>query len=176
MSTRTPVQAIAHANTITRGYAGLCLVFVRTCFGIGAKYPTAAKSWANAQYKHETNRLAGIPAGVPIHFEVRGEPAGHVALYLGGGKMRTNVTAKGTVETVPVPLPGHKLLGWTEDLNGVRVYTAPKPTPSKVYTVKAGDTLSAIAVRNKTTTAKLMKKNPSIEDADLIRVGQKIKL
>ena len=43
------------------------------------------------------------------------------------------------------------------------------------YTVKRGDTLSAIAKRYKTTVAKLAKDN-GIKNANLIYVGQKIKI
>lgn len=44
---------------------------------------------------------------------------------------------------------------------------------TKTYTVKSGDTLSAIASKYKTTVAKLVKDN-NIENANLIYVGQKI--
>ena len=47
--------------------------------------------------------------------------------------------------------------------------------PAKVYTVKAGDTLSAIALANQTTVDKLVKLN-AIKNANSIKVGQKIKL
>ena len=55
-----------------------------------------------------------------------------------------------------------------------------KPTTSSTkktvtYTVKRGDTLSAIAKRYKTTVAKLVKNN-GIKNANLIYVGQKIKI
>ena len=49
-----------------------------------------------------------------------------------------------------------------------------KPAP-KVYTVKSGDTLGKIARANKTTVAALQKLN-GIKNANLIKVGQKIKL
>lgn len=53
--------------------------------------------------------------------------------------------------------------------------TAPvKPTAS-TYTVKAGDTLSGIAVKHGTTSAKLAKAN-QISNPNLISIGQKIKL
>lgn len=46
---------------------------------------------------------------------------------------------------------------------------------SKVYTVKSGDTLTKIAKQHKTTVATLKKLN-GISNANLIKVGQKIKL
>lgn len=52
---------------------------------------------------------------------------------------------------------------------------APKPTPTSTYTVKAGDTLSAIAARYKTTVAKLASLN-GIKNPNVISVGQKLKI
>lgn len=178
MSIRTPAEAIAYSKKITKGYAGLCLVFVRTCYGIAAKYPSAATAWEAAEHKHRQSTAAGIPEGVPVFFSTPATKYGHVALHLGGGQFRTNYSAKGTVVTSKLgagALAGMTMLGWTEDVNGVRVYKAGTPAPAKTHTVKAGDTLSAIAVRNKTTVAKLAAKN-GIKNPNLIRVGQKIKL
>lgn len=53
--------------------------------------------------------------------------------------------------------------------------TAPVKPQATVYTVKAGDTLSGIAVRYGTTDDKLAAKN-GIKNKHLISIGQKIKL
>lgn len=56
--------------------------------------------------------------------------------------------------------------------------TKPTKTPTKkviTYTVKRGDTLSAIAQRYKTTVSKLVKDN-GIKNANVIYIGQKIKI
>jgi LysM repeat protein len=52
---------------------------------------------------------------------------------------------------------------------------APAPAPAKTYTIKSGDTLTGIAARFGTTSKKIMKLN-GITDANLIRIGQVIKL
>ena len=52
---------------------------------------------------------------------------------------------------------------------------APAKRPATRYTVKAGDTLSEIAKKNKTTIAAIMRAS-GIENANKIRVGQKIKI
>ena len=44
------------------------------------------------------------------------------------------------------------------------------------YTVKKGDTLGAIALKYNTTVAKLMALNPQIKNANLIYVGDVIRL
>lgn len=51
----------------------------------------------------------------------------------------------------------------------------PNNPKSETYTVKKGDTLGAIAVKYKTTVAKLAKDN-NIKNPNLIQVGQKIKI
>ncbi|MBA2872426.1 LysM repeat protein [Anoxybacillus calidus] len=63
-----------------------------------------------------------------------------------------------------------------------QVATQPKPQmnvasvqASQVYTVKSGETLSEIAVKNKTTVAALQKLN-NIKNVNMIRAGQKIRL
>lgn len=117
-------KAVEKSKTITKGYVGLCLQFVRTCFGIAAKYPSAASAWDNAKHKHVTSSLTDVPAGAPVFFSIPGNKYGHVALYLGSGKLRTNYSAKGTVVTADLGDPvfkGMKMLGWSEDLNGVSI-------------------------------------------------------
>lgn len=55
--------------------------------------------------------------------------------------------------------------------------TAPVATSqAEYYTVKAGDTLSKIAVKYCTTLAILQRLNPEIKNLDLINIGQKIKV
>lgn len=120
----SPAQAVKKANSISRGYKGLCLVFVRTCYGINAKYPSAASAWANAKIKHHTSSLSDVPIGAPVYFSSSYTVYGHVAVYLGNGKFRTNYSAKGTVITAKLGDPvfgGMKMLGWTEDINGVTI-------------------------------------------------------
>ena len=50
------------------------------------------------------------------------------------------------------------------------------PLGGSSYEIKKGDTLSAIARRNNTTVAALMRMNPKITDKDKIRAGQFIKV
>ena len=44
------------------------------------------------------------------------------------------------------------------------------------YTIKKGDTLSAIAVKHRTTVEKLMSLNPQIKNANLIYAGDTIRI
>ena len=49
-------------------------------------------------------------------------------------------------------------------------------TATKTYTVKSGDTFSAIAVRNDLSISQLSKLNPQVRDINEINVGQKLTL
>jgi hypothetical protein len=133
---RTVIAALAWAMAQLTGYNGLCLQFVRTAFGIPAKYPSAIAAWNGAAHKHKTTSTSGIPVGVPIFFS--GGKYGHVAIYAGNGLMRTTNSSVGHPVTQSVAqwtrAGYYTLLGWTEDLNGVRVYTPPPPAPSKPST------------------------------------------
>jgi LysM repeat protein len=55
------------------------------------------------------------------------------------------------------------------------VTTSAKPTKPRVYTIKSGDTLGAIAYRFGVTVDDIMALNPGI-DPNSLRVGQKIKV
>jgi len=82
----------------------------------------------------------------------------------------------------------------SNELGAVQTIAAPKPTPAvtvpavpaqpttpapggkaKTYTVKSGDTLTRIAIAFSTSVADLLKINPEIVNANLIRVGQVIR-
>jgi peptidoglycan hydrolase-like protein with peptidoglycan-binding domain len=129
---KTFSQALAKSKNITSGYGGYCLQFVRICFGVGPKYASAISAWNNAKYKHRTSTTRNIPVGAPIFFS--GSRYGHVAIYMGNGYMRTTSASTGRIHTHKVSswvAIGYRLLGWTEDLNGVRVYTPAKKKKKK---------------------------------------------
>lgn len=122
----TPAEALAKSRAITRGYGNMCLQFVRVCYGIGARYPSAISAWNNATTKHTRSGtdLSGMPLGAPIFFAPNGSPYGHVAVYAGNGMMRTTNSATNLIHTAQVSrwvASGYRLLGWTEDLNGVKI-------------------------------------------------------
>lgn len=87
--------------------------------------------------------------------------AATLAEWIKAGKYGNNPVRKTVIEAC-----GGKYAEAQAIVNGV----------GKTYTVKRGDTLSAIASRNGTTVAAIMKKNPSIKNANLIYAGQVIKL
>lgn len=136
----TPQQAVAKANSITRGYGGLCLQFVRTCFAIPAKYGSAREAWNRATTRHAGADLSRCPVGAPLFLDSAKSKYGHVAIYMGNGQMRTTNSATNRVSTVSIASwlkAGYWVLGWTQDLNGhsipgldpLPIPAAPQPRP-----------------------------------------------
>jgi len=126
---RSPAGAIATSKHITVGYGGMCLKFVRTCFGVQSKYVSAIEAWNHAQFKHRTSDPDSMPAGVPGFMTHPHSIYQHVFVTLGDGMMRTTNSDTGRIHTVSIQRwlnNGWTLLGWTEDLNGVRVYAKPR--------------------------------------------------
>lgn len=79
-----------------------------------------------------------------------------------------------TPSNIPTPTPKPTTPNTPNQTPAPNMSVAPK-TPSS-YTVKSGDTLGAIASRNGTTVAELMRLNPSITNPNLIYPGQQFKL
>ena len=139
VSTRTGSAAIAWGRRqITypsKSYYRLCLQFVRLCFNVVARDSSAATSWSKNKYRHFTTNAASIPAGVPVYWNTSGV-YDHVALSTGNGKCLSNdILRSGKIDEVSIDYItrrwGAKLLGWSEDINGVRVYrAAAAPAPS----------------------------------------------
>jgi len=115
---RTPAQAMDYANTITSGYGGKCLQFVRICFDIPAKYGTAREARQNCKSFHPTTDPMSVPAGYPVWMGDN-----HIAISMGNGMMRTTNSATNKVSTVPISSWGksYPLKGWGQDLNGVSI-------------------------------------------------------
>lgn len=116
-----------------------CLAFVRSLYGVAAKYPDAITAWRNATHKHRTT--GDIPLGAPIWWGPTAHTSkyGHVAVYAGNGKCySTDYGGRGHINLVSIASITNKrgggYLGWSEDINGVRVIPAvppkPKPTPN----------------------------------------------
>lgn len=115
-------------------WKGLCLVFVRSCFGIGAHFPSAAAAWNGAESKHRETDGNRVPRGVPYFWTGGSQGFGHVVLTAGGGKCWSNdVTVAGGINLVHINDITRRWRqtpqGWTEDLNRVRVWRPP-PMPA----------------------------------------------
>lgn len=132
---RSPKAAVAwgrnQVNSPTQDWTRLCLAFVRQAFGLPAVYPSARVARERAQHLHRTTDAGSIPAGVPVHMTTSSD-ADHIVLSIGGGRcLSTDARRRGRVDVVPIAglaeAWGGQLIGWSEDLNGFRVWKAPAP-------------------------------------------------
>jgi hypothetical protein len=124
-------QAVQRALGASSFGSGFCLRFVRTMLGVGPKFQTATRAFNATKHRHTTTP----PAGVPVWWDQGRKTAkfpeglGHVALSLGGGKIRsTDWPSKGKVGTTTIATLNRtwtkqRYRGWSEDINGVRVFT-----------------------------------------------------
>lgn len=133
--TRTPAQAIAVIQSEIRNHTdigvGECQKNAHEVYGIGPGAATAYIAWLNAKFKHTD--LATAPVGAWIFLSggstlVDGHPAGHVVINAGNGKVYSpgapsdpNHWVLTTLAAIIAGWPGHVVVGWTEDNNGVRV-------------------------------------------------------
>lgn len=135
---------------------GMCLREVRECYGVGPRAEDAAEAWAQAKHKHPETDPRKIPRGVPVFWTGGSGGHGHIAIATGyrGRCLSTDILRSGFFDKVPIELVeekwGLELVGWTEDLNGVRVWSP----PVRDLTPNLGPVKKTTAKpRKKTTTA-----------------------
>ncbi|MEW2434278.1 peptidase M23 [Streptomyces caniferus] len=122
---RTTKEAIAWARGQTdagRNWERLCLRFVSKAYGYGpSRQYRAIEQWGDtpARMKHPGDRKP--PPGALMFWSTGKGRAGHVALYLGGGKIASNdIERVGYIDVVPASAIetrwGSTYLGWTAPL------------------------------------------------------------
>ena len=81
-----PTVSVARARRHTSGFSGMCLHFVWRCLDGQHTYglPDANAAFRASRHLHTTGTP---PAGVPVYF--LGSKHGHVALSVGGGRIRS---------------------------------------------------------------------------------------
>lgn len=119
-------QALLKAEASKSYPTGMCLQWTREQWGIGPDEPNAISAW-RAVPVGKRHSYYTPPAGVPVFWSGGSRGLGHVALSLGGGKVRSlDIGGAGTVTTVDLAEIhvkwGLAYLGWTETLNGATVY------------------------------------------------------
>jgi hypothetical protein len=124
-------RATRWAATHTRYGQRRCLQFVRLALGVERRYGSARLAWQFAKHRHRSTPYDEIPVGVPV-FTQGDNPAGHVVLSLGNGWVRsTDWPEDGKVGNVRLEVLlatfRQRYLGWTEDLNGRRVWLPAAP-------------------------------------------------
>ena len=111
----------------------MCLKFVRQAYGVNGVYPSAFVAWKSAQFRHEQDHPGRIPVNVPVFFAPLRSSYGHVGFAVGDGLMITTNSATNRIHRHTIASwmnVGYDLLGWTEDINRVRVIDAKaRPRP-----------------------------------------------
>lgn len=107
------------------GTVGGCLKYARQMFGAPAGPLYAWEAWENAKYKHEDTNFPTNVA-VPLWYSYRTNE-GHVTVEVEGRGIYSAPYAKNTTHAVLGSIAdveriyGVKYVGWSEDINGVRV-------------------------------------------------------
>lgn len=123
MAIRTPQSALGWARSQRTFASGMCLKFVRTSYNVSPKYASAAIAWNKSKFRHSSTP----PKGVPVWWTGGSRGFGHVAISDGGGFVISSDTGgKGRVGRTSIrritKTWNQTYRGWTEDINGVRVY------------------------------------------------------
>lgn len=124
---RTPAQAVLAAKR-TNSYSpsGMCQQFTRVCFAIGGGFGSARAAWQGAMKRHPVSRGSQVPAGVPVYWLGGSRGYGHAAVSLGNGLCRSTDWPRsrqvGTARIDDISRQWNmSLVGWTEDINGVKI-------------------------------------------------------
>jgi hypothetical protein len=123
--TRTGQAAVDYAEDRVGGQmaaAGYCLQFTRECFAVAAYYASAIDAWNGSKYPHPDDRHP--PLAVPVFFHSPNIYR-HVAFHCGDGRVistwNADIRAYSSISAMEQAFGPY--LGWSEDLNGVTVYT-----------------------------------------------------
>lgn len=122
MVAKNPQDAVNNGHDVNSYASGMCQKFVREqCWRVPSLYGSAIEAWNGARFKHPGDRHP--PNGAPVYY--RGGQYGHAVIYCHGGIRSTDCTTGGRVSDAALSWPesawGYQYLGWTEDINGVRV-------------------------------------------------------
>jgi hypothetical protein len=130
---RKPKDAVLLGRTwvLTAFWCGVgyCLRTIRSLYGVAALHPDATTAWENTRQRHHQTDPDKIPWGVPVWWVNDG--FGHVALSLGRGRcLTTDYVRTGHLGIAPIAALGPwcrgRLVGWSEDINGVDVWDPPE--------------------------------------------------
>lgn len=113
-----------NAEQSTSNSPGYCLQWSRERAAIGALFPDASTAWAHAFNRHKGDR--NPPRGAMCYWTGGSNGYGHIAVSLGGGKIRsTDSGGKGKPATVALSWPetywGLPYAGWADNVNDVEI-------------------------------------------------------
>lgn len=135
---RTAAQAVAYARRYSRYQTQMCLNAVQTWLGAPWSGPYAMWAWQQARHRHPGDKHP--PPGVPVWWSSAASRYGHIALSVGGGRVRsTDYPSRGqvgeaTIDQITRWGTRYTYQGWAEDLGGQRIPgigSTPAPAPSQ---------------------------------------------
>lgn len=153
----------------SRNWTGLCLMFTRSMYDVGPKYPSASVAWHNVKKKRRVEFGGEAPRGAPVWWTGGANGYGHVAISVGGGYCwSTDFARTGKVDLVRIDditkAWNLNFEGWSEDLNGVDVWEKYEPPTPRV------DRIVELAQEAK----KIAKVRDKVEDLDeIIRIAKR---
>jgi hypothetical protein len=122
--TNTAEQTARNAELVETNLVGMCLQWCRQRAGIPARWGTAALAARNATDMH---RDRNVPRGAFAYWVGGSSGAGHIAIGLGNGLLRsTDADGGGRVGTRTLAWfdtnwPDITYVGWADNVNGVTV-------------------------------------------------------
>jgi hypothetical protein len=124
---RSAREAASFYKNKARNYVGKCLWEVQNAYQSPHMYYDAISQWRNAKKKHPGDRTP--PVGAPVYYA--GGNHGHVAIYVGGGLVRSSdAGGAGRMGTVThnwfANNWGYSYLGWTGDIGDKDITYGPK--------------------------------------------------
>lgn len=109
------------------GEIGYCLKYARQRYGINSKYDTAWAAWEGAKYKHADRDIPDVIVPVWFKYPFPDSSPGHVGVRTPDGKIYSSPYKSSqqyyifsSISEVESTLNA-KYVGWSEDINGVRV-------------------------------------------------------
>lgn len=113
-----------NAEKSTSNGVGMCLQWSRERAAIASRYPDAATAWRHAKRRHKGDK--NPPRGAMVYWTGGSKGYGHIAVSLGGGKIRSSdAGGNGRPATVDVDWPtrtwGMPYAGWADNVNDVTI-------------------------------------------------------
>jgi hypothetical protein len=128
-ASRTGQSATDYARSRVGGTmpaAGYCLQFVRECYAVPSRYPSAIAAWNASKTQHPGDR--NPPAAVPLYFATPSQ-YDHVVFGVSPSEIITTFNADirrytgNAIAGIERDFQG-TYLGWAEDINGMTVYAS----------------------------------------------------
>lgn len=140
--TRTVEEALAYLQDQSKDgqpfEVGWCKRETREAYQIPSDgSDSAAEAWERCDFKHPTTNTAGIPRGAFCWWLGGSVHDGHVAISVGNGLCwtvdfhRDGRWDLAPIESIAQQWPSLRFVGWSEDIDGVRIDLTPAAQPRR---------------------------------------------